>query len=140
MELDALLASEIALPSIPRVVALLMLELDKEESDLRRITQLISTDPALTARLLQLANSAFFHLERRVNGVAEALAVLGLNHVRTLVSAAAVGGAFRAGLLHAVGEVTMDMGMSRDMGLLNREHGPLDLKRAGRERKRLGFC
>lgn len=177
MELDDLLASEIALPSIPRVVALLMLELDKDESDLRRITQLISTDPALTARLLQLANSAFFHLERRVNGVAEALAVLGLNHVRTLVSAAAVGGAFRgvaginlqqfwrysldtakvsrilagvvrqnpsaaftSGLLHAVGELAMHMGMPRDMALLNLEHGPLDLKRARSERKKQGFC
>lgn len=177
MELDALLASDIVLPSIPRVVALLMLELDKEEPDLRRITQLISTDPALTARLLQLANSASFRLERRVNGVAEALAVMGLSHVRTLVSAAAVGGAFNgvaginlnqfwrysldtakvsrilagvvrqnpgaaftSGLLHAVGELAMHIGMPRDMALLNLEQGPLDLKRARSERKRLGFC
>lgn len=95
MQLDELLASPAALPSIPKVVALLMSELNREEPDLRKVNQLISTDPGLTTRVLQLANSAFFQLSRRVGSVSEALAVLGLTHVRSLVSAAALSGAFK---------------------------------------------
>ena len=55
MELKVLLASQFILPSIPRVVALLLSELDKDEPDLMKVSQLISTDPALTTRLLQIS-------------------------------------------------------------------------------------
>src|SRR3990167_4937147 len=89
MELSALLSSQIALPSIPKVVALLLSELDREEPDLRKITQLISTDPALTTRLLQTANASFFKLSGKINSVSEALAILGLAHIRAMAAEAA---------------------------------------------------
>ena len=60
MTLEELLASNGALPSIPKIIALLLNELDQQEPDLRIISQLINTDPVLTSRLLQLANSAQF--------------------------------------------------------------------------------
>ena len=60
MKLSALLEQQFDLPSIPKVVALLLNELDRPEIDLKKVTQLISTDPALTTRLLQLGNSPSF--------------------------------------------------------------------------------
>ena len=95
MELHALLACPTALPTMPKVVALLMNELNREEPDLRKVSQLVNTDPGLTTRVLQLANSAFFQLSRRVGSVSEALAVLGLTHIRSLVSVASLSGAFK---------------------------------------------
>lgn len=89
MKLSALLEQQFNLPSIPKVVALLLTELDHPEVDLKKITQLISTDPALTTRLLQLANSSFFNLSGKINSVSEALAVLDLAHVKTMAQAAA---------------------------------------------------
>ncbi len=89
MQLNSLLASQFALPSIPKVVALLLSELERDEPDLKKITQLISTDPALTTRLLQLSNSGFFKLSQCVNGVSESLAIVGLGHVRTMAAASA---------------------------------------------------
>jgi HD-like signal output (HDOD) protein len=71
------------------VVALLLSELERKEVDLRKVTQLISTDPALTTRLLQLANSGFFKLSGKISSVSEALALLDLAHVRTMALAAA---------------------------------------------------
>ena len=62
MELKALLASTLVLPSIPRVLALLLNQLERPEPDLKTITQLIGTDPALTVRLMQLSNAPFFKL------------------------------------------------------------------------------
>ena len=89
MELNALLALQFNLPSIPKVVALLLSELDREEPDLKKITQLISTDPALTTRLLQISNSGLFQLSKTINSVSESLAILGLSHVRSMAAAAA---------------------------------------------------
>ena len=89
MKLSALLEEQFNLPSIPKVVALLLVELDRPEIDLRKIPQLISTDPALTTRVLQLANSSFFKLSGKINSASEALALLDLSHVRTMAQAAA---------------------------------------------------
>lgn len=95
MELQQLLASDVALPNIPRVLALLMSEFNREEPDMRRINELFGTDPGLTARLLQLANSAYFRFAGRIHGVPEALAMLGIDQVRTLVMGTSIGAAFR---------------------------------------------
>ena len=96
MDLKALLSSQFVLPSIPKVVALLLSELERSTPDLRKINQLISTDPALTTRLLQLSNSGFFKLSGQVHSVSEALAIVGLAHVRTMAVAAASGASFKA--------------------------------------------
>ncbi|MFN4005734.1 MAG: HDOD domain-containing protein [Hylemonella sp.] len=95
MDLNALLASPVALPSIPRVVALALSELQAEEPDLLRVSTILAHEPVLTARLLQLANSARFQLSRRIGTVNEALAILGLRQVRDMVLEAAVISAFR---------------------------------------------
>ena len=80
MEMAALLSTRFVMPSMARVVALLLVELARPEPDLRRIDQLISTDPGLTSRLLQAANASFFKLTGRVHSVSEALA-LSLIHI-----------------------------------------------------------
>lgn len=95
MQLVDLLDSKTALPSVPRVVAQVMSELSKDEPDLRVISAAINTDIGLTTRLLCLSNSAQFSLSHKVGTVAEALAVLGLDQVRQLTTAAAVAGAFK---------------------------------------------
>ncbi len=177
MELKALLASQFVLPSIPKVVALLLSELERDEPDLKKVTQLISTDPALTTRLLQLSNSGFFKQSGKIKSVSEALAILGLGHVRTMTAAAAPGAslkavpginlqqfwayslnvaklsrslagvvrqnqqaAFTCGLIHAVGELAMHIGMAEAVAALDREVPPLDLHRARAETLSFGFC
>jgi len=96
MKLSALLERQFNLPSIPKVVALLLTELGREEIDLRKVTQLISTDPALTTRLLQLSNSSFFKLSGKISSVSEALALLDMAHVKTMAQAAATGASLKA--------------------------------------------
>jgi HD-like signal output (HDOD) protein len=96
MLLRELLTAEFELPSIPKVVALLLSELEREQPDLKRISQLISTDPALTVRLLQVSNSGFFKLSGHVCSVPESLAIVGLSHVRALGQAAAARASLKA--------------------------------------------
>jgi len=177
MKLSALLEKTFELPSIPKVVALLLVELDRPEVDLKKINQLISTDPALTTRLLQLANSDFFRLAGKINSVSEALALLNLEQVRTMAKEAAAHAslkavpginlqqfwnyslnvakvsralaglvkqnqqaAFTCGLMHAIGELAMHLGMPERMAELNKTMGPLDLRRAKAERGLFQYC
>lgn len=96
MELTDLLAYPVTLPCVPRTVALLMNELAHGEPNLRRVNQHFGSDPALTARLLELANSPAFQMPRQIAGIPEALAVLGVAQLRTLVSAAPLGTTLRS--------------------------------------------
>ncbi len=176
MELQTLLDHPRALPSLPEAVSHLMTELDKDDPDLRRIGNLLASDPALTTRALRLANSSFFNLQRQVASVQEAAAVMGLNHVRTMVMGAALGSAFRkvegvnleqfwryslnvakiastlagvvkqdsglaftAGLVHALGDLVMHMGMPDEMRRLDFSVAPLALDRVQAERSALGY-
>lgn len=97
MEPAALLSSRFVMPSRPKAVALLLVELSRPEPDLRRIDQLVSTDPALAMRLLQAANASYFKLAGQVHGISEALAVLRLGQVQAMVASAASVGAFQGG-------------------------------------------
>ena len=96
MKISALLEQQFNLPSIPKVVALLLVELDRPEVDLKKINQLISRDPALTTRLLQLTNSPFFKLSGKISSVSEALALLNLAQVRTMAKEAATHASLKA--------------------------------------------
>ena len=96
MELAALLSPRFVIPSAPRLVALLSAELVRAQPDLRRIDQLISTDPALTTRVLQAANASFFKLSSQVHCVSEALALLRLSQVQTMVNSAAAQASLRS--------------------------------------------
>ncbi len=95
MDLKQLLASSDALPSVPEVIGLILAELNAEEPNLIRISALFTQEPVLAARLLQIANSARFELTHQIRNIAEALAVVGLLDLRTLVCAEAISSAFR---------------------------------------------
>ena len=96
MELNTLLARSASLPSQPRVVALLMSELAQPEPHLRRINQLLGTDPALAARVLECANGAEFGAPQQVAGLSEALTLLGTSHLRALAASAPLGSTLRS--------------------------------------------
>jgi len=96
MNLADVLSPRLVVPSEPRLVALLLAELNRTPADLRRIDQLLVSDPALTLRVLQAANASFFKLSGRVHCVSQALAVLRLGQVQTMVSAAASQASFRS--------------------------------------------
>lgn len=96
MRLRDLLQRPDALPVVPDVAARLIATFGQDEVDLSAVAADIERDPALAARLLQQANSAFFRLLRPVHSVRDAVMVLGLNRVRALVLAAAVQSRFPA--------------------------------------------
>lgn len=95
MQLEALLNYPRALPAMPRTVSELLSEMNKEDPSPKRVGELIGHDPALTTRVLRLSNSAFFRVSRKIGSADEAVALLGMTHVRSLVMAAALGASFK---------------------------------------------
>ena len=95
MQLEALLNFPRALPAMSRTVSELLAEMNKDDPNPKRVSDLISQDPSLTTRVLRLSNSAFFRVSRKIGSAEEAVAMLGMTHVRSLVMAAALGSSFK---------------------------------------------
>ncbi len=92
--LEALLASGKQLPTLPVLVVQVHRAIANEMSGVRDIGQIIDRDPALTARLLRVANSAAFSRGDPVTAVGAAIGRLGMGHVRSLCLAVGVVRAF----------------------------------------------
>ncbi len=84
------IASVAALPALPRLYWELADELDRASATVRRVAAIIEQDVAMTARLLQIVNSAFFACARPICSVREAVTLLGLEPVRALVLSSAL--------------------------------------------------
>ncbi len=93
-ELCGLIARLKNLPGLPALYLQIAAALESPEVSTEQIAELASTDPALTAKLLQLSNSAFFGSRRKVYSVAEAVQVLGINLIQSLALAVPLFAAF----------------------------------------------
>jgi HD-like signal output (HDOD) protein len=72
------------IPSIPLVLIRIIQTLDADRSSSKELEELIMHDPALAARILRLANSAFYSFRTRVKTISHAIALLGMNVVTSL--------------------------------------------------------
>jgi HD-like signal output (HDOD) protein/CheY-like chemotaxis protein len=73
------------LPSLPKVYQQISAEMRQESGSMKSIGALIGSDPGLSAKVVQLANSAFFGLPRHVQSPVDAAVMLGLDVLRTIV-------------------------------------------------------
>ncbi|HSW40309.1 MAG TPA: response regulator [Acidobacteriota bacterium] len=73
------------LPSLPVQYIKIANELQNSETSIQRVGRIIACDPAMTAKVLQMANSAFFGLQRRLSNAEEAVTYLGIDRIQQLV-------------------------------------------------------
>ena len=85
MKLDALFQNPHALPTAPKVVQELIQSFNDVNVSTDDIAKKVATDPVLSAKLLRLANSAYYHVSRSIGTVDDAVLMLGFVTVRTLV-------------------------------------------------------
>jgi HD-like signal output (HDOD) protein len=74
-----------SVPSIPTLYTDIMEELEYPDASVARIGKIVAEDPGMTAKILQLVNSAFFGLPRHVATPAEAASLLGTETIKVLV-------------------------------------------------------
>ena len=94
---EALVREVRDLPALPAVVLELLASIDHPDLDLHALGTKIAIDQALTAKTLRLANSSFYGMPGTITTIPQAIAVLGLHSMRTLITACVITGSFEHG-------------------------------------------
>ena len=84
----------VGLISLPDVCVRVKEMVDDPECSASDIGKVVSSDAALTARLLRIVNSAFYQFPARIETVSRAITIVGNRELRDLVFAASVAGIF----------------------------------------------
>ena len=82
------------LPTLPHILLKLIAACNQDNQDLNEIGEIVNKDPALSAKILKLVNSAYFGLFRKVEAVSEAAVLVGTNGIKNMAICACVYDAF----------------------------------------------
>jgi two-component system, cell cycle response regulator len=83
--LKAKISDFVRIRTIPPVLNALLTELAKDKTSIDAISKIISQDISLTARLLRVANSAYYKRQTEIRTANQAINVLGTKAVKALV-------------------------------------------------------
>jgi HD-like signal output (HDOD) protein len=72
------------LPAIPRIYSALRSLVNDEKVTATEVARVVGTDPSIAARVLQIVNSAFFRLPRRITKIEQAVSYLGFTVIRNI--------------------------------------------------------
>jgi HD-like signal output (HDOD) protein len=78
------------LPTLPAIVMEAIRLMEGEESSFSSITALLRADQVLASKILHYANSAFVGSRRKIVAIPQALTILGLDAVRSIILSAAI--------------------------------------------------
>ena len=86
------------MPSIPLVVSRILQLLSSDSASARQMEDVILHDPSLSLRILRIANSAFYSFSHEVKLISHAIALLGMNFVKSLAIGVSIFECFTKGM------------------------------------------
>lgn len=89
-------ANTLTLPSIPEIAVKIRRAVSDDEASISAIARIVQIDPAITARLMQIANSPVYAGRRKTESCPEALTRLGMKAAQDIVTAFALKSVFNA--------------------------------------------
>ena len=84
MSIADLLKEEIRIPSPPSIAVRILDAIKIDETSFTELANIISSDPALAAKILMVANSSFYKMPRKIDSISKALAILGTNTLKNI--------------------------------------------------------
>ena len=93
--LEPLLKQAGELPSLPEIYIRVTELLESDDSSTTEIGATLQSDPALTARILKLINSAFYGLQNPVTSIPQAITLLGREQLKHLLIGSVLSGVFK---------------------------------------------
>ncbi|MBI4642376.1 MAG: HDOD domain-containing protein [Deltaproteobacteria bacterium] len=75
------------LPPFPMVAQRALLLLNKPEVSIQELVEVVKFDPAITANILRISNSAYFGLRREIHSLHQALLLLGTQELLKIIIA-----------------------------------------------------
>lgn len=124
------------IPSLPTLYMEINREAESETSSMKTIGTIIAQDMGMTAKILQLVNSAFFGLSRTLSSPEEAVSILGLERVQALILTVHVFSQFSTAMGGSAFQIDRLWGESMGTGTLARAIAlaeklpPLDVEQA----------
>ena len=94
LQLDELLYDSLESLSLPDVYIRLREVMEADDTSMADVAEVLSLDPALAARILRMANSAFYGFRSQVDTISRAANILGLQKIHDIALAACVSKAF----------------------------------------------
>ncbi|MBF0357491.1 MAG: HDOD domain-containing protein [Magnetococcales bacterium] len=87
VDLDSIIDSESQIASFPAIVPRIHKAVDDPRGSMDTVGRIITEDPALSARLLKVANSSFYTSPFPVKSISRALTMIGTKQLKDLVTA-----------------------------------------------------
>jgi HD-like signal output (HDOD) protein len=85
------------LPTLPKVANRIAAEMEEESLTAKSLGAIILDDPSLAAKLLKLANSAFYGMPKQVVSIEKAVMILGFHAVKSLALSISIYHFFQTG-------------------------------------------
>jgi HD-like signal output (HDOD) protein len=83
------------LPTLPSMLNNINQMILNPRTSAKEVSQVISSDPALTAKVLRVVNSSFYGFPNRITTVTHAIVILGFNTVKSIVLSSTIFDVFR---------------------------------------------
>lgn len=83
------------LPSMPMVATKVMQLIEDEKVTVDELAKVVSSDPAMAARIMKISNSAYYGCQRQIQTLPGAIMLLGFNTLKSLVIVASVKEVFK---------------------------------------------
>jgi putative nucleotidyltransferase with HDIG domain len=74
-----------SLPSLPTIYTEIIAEMHSDDPSIKKISEIIGRDVSMTAKILQVVNSVFFGLPQKIGNPKQAVMLLGLETIKSLV-------------------------------------------------------
>ncbi|KAB2888583.1 MAG: GGDEF domain-containing protein [Desulfobulbaceae bacterium] len=84
MTVQDFLDERIRLPSPPAIALKILEAVRQEDNSFDDLAEIVMTDPALVARIMKLANSSFYGLPNRVDSLAKATTLIGIQNLKNI--------------------------------------------------------
>jgi diguanylate cyclase (GGDEF)-like protein len=84
MSIADFLKEEIRIPSPPSIAVRILDAVRIDGTSFDELSNIISTDPALAAKILMVANSSFYQMPRKIDSISKALTILGTNTLKNI--------------------------------------------------------
>ena len=86
-KLDTVLQTVNLMPAIPKAVQDVLQLLNKDDFSIGELADAVALDPLISAKVLGLANSAYFGRSRQIDSIEDAALIIGIDAIRSMVLA-----------------------------------------------------
>ena len=82
--IEDILSDDVKLPTLPSIALRIIDAVKADEASLTELARIVSSDPALAARVLKISNSSFYSLPQKVDTIQKALTILGTETLKNI--------------------------------------------------------